>query len=104
MPKTPRRKAPSRRRTPRRGGVDNTAIAKETAEYAQKAVDSHPLSPVIVNPASKFVVATYWWGRGRKNANTQWPCPDIIMTQIKHDLEASLFEEDPVYTDFVTNK
>ena len=104
MPKTPRRKAPSRRRTPRRGGVDNTAIAKETAEYAQKAVDSHPLAPVIVNPASKFVVATYWWGRGRKNANTQWPCPDIIMTQIKNDLEASLFEEDPVYTDFVTNE
>ena len=103
MPKTPR-KAPSRRRTPRRGGVDNTAIAKETAEYAQKAVDSHTLTPVIVNEASRFVVATYWWGRDRKNANTQWPCPDIIMTQIKNDLEASLYEEDPIYTAFIDNE
>lgn len=30
--------------------------------------------PTIVNPASKFVIATYWWGRGNLNRNVQHPC------------------------------
>ena len=103
MPKTPR-KTPSRRRTPRRGGVDNTVLAKETAEYGQKAVDAHPLTPVIVNEASRFVVATYWWGRGKDNANTQSPCPYVFMIQIRNDLEAALYEEDPMYTALIDNE
>lgn len=103
MPKTPR-KAPSRRRTPRRGGVDNTVLAKEVAEYAQAAVDAHPLTPVIVNEASRFVVATYWWGRGRNNANTQAPCPYVFMIQIRNDLEAALYEEDAKYAALIDNE
>lgn len=31
-------------------------------------------APKIVNTDSKFVVATYWWGRGNYNANTARPC------------------------------
>ena len=68
MPKTPRKIPSRRRRTPRRGGGG-------PGEYAQATVDAHPLVPVIINPASKFVVVTYWWGKGRQNPNTQWPCP-----------------------------
>lgn len=30
--------------------------------------------PVIVNEQSKFVVVTYWWGRGNQNANLARPC------------------------------
>jgi len=30
--------------------------------------------PTIVNESSRFVVATYWWGRGNFNANTARPC------------------------------
>lgn len=30
--------------------------------------------PTIVNDASKFVVVTYWWGRGNYNNNTARPC------------------------------
>ena len=30
--------------------------------------------PKIVNQASKFVVVTYWWGRGNLNNNTARPC------------------------------
>lgn len=31
-------------------------------------------SPTIVNPASKFVIVTYWWGRGNMNNNVKHPC------------------------------
>ena len=30
--------------------------------------------PIIVNEQSKFVVVTYWWGRGNFNANVARPC------------------------------
>ena len=52
-----------RKRTPKRGGqtqpvMDYPAIIK-----------AHELKMVINNPASKFVVVTYWWGRGNLNKN-----------------------------------
>lgn len=31
-------------------------------------------SPTIVNPNSKFVITTYWWGRGNMNNNVKHPC------------------------------
>lgn len=34
--------------------------------------------PVINDHESKFVVVTYWWGRGNLNKNIQRPCPDEI--------------------------
>ena len=39
---------------------------------------SHNLKPTIVNAESKFVVITYWWGRGNLNKNTQRPCPEDL--------------------------
>lgn len=30
--------------------------------------------PTIVNPDSKFVIVTYWWGRGNMNNNVKHPC------------------------------
>jgi hypothetical protein len=97
MPKTPRKIPSRRRKTPRRGGV-------ESGEYAQATVDAHPLVPVIVNPASKFVVATYWWGRGRQNPNTQWPCPEMYVERAKEQLESEIGEEDPDYAAFIENE
>lgn len=35
------------------------------------------IHPTIVNPTSKFVVVTYWWGSGVKNKNTARPCLDF---------------------------
>jgi hypothetical protein len=35
----------------------------------QAIIKAHKLKPVIVNPKSKFVVCTYWWGRGNANKN-----------------------------------
>jgi hypothetical protein len=97
MPKTPRKIPSRRRKTPRRGGV-------ESGEYAQATVDAHQLVPVIVNPASKFVVATYWWGRGRQNPNTQWPCPEMYVERAKEQLESEIGEEDPDYAAFIENE
>lgn len=37
-------------------------------------IESTVASPKIVNESSNFVVCTYWWGRGNKNANTSRPC------------------------------
>ena len=31
-------------------------------------------SPTIVNEDSKFIIATYWWGRGNRNNNTSKYC------------------------------
>lgn len=42
-------------------------------------MERRELRPVIVNPASKFVVITYWWGRNNKNKNTQYPCPEDVV-------------------------
>lgn len=98
MPKTPRKNSSRRRKTPRRGG------AAEQAQYAQAAVDAHPLVPVIVNPASRFVVVTYWWGRGKQNPNTQWPCPEMYVERAKEQLESEIGEEDPSYTEFIENE
>ena len=37
-------------------------------------VESVKKRPTIVNPDSKFVVITYWWGRGNVNNNIARPC------------------------------
>lgn len=37
-------------------------------------IDMSNKEPTIVNSNSKFVVVTYWWGRGNLNNNTARPC------------------------------
>jgi hypothetical protein len=53
-----------RKRTPKRGGQ---AAAPEMDYPA--IIKAHELKMVINNPASKFVLVTYWWGRGNANKN-----------------------------------
>ena len=55
-------------------------------------IDSIELKPVIVNPNSKFVVITYWWGRGRENRNLQYPCPDVATANTPLAKKPQLFE------------
>lgn len=65
----------------------------------QKIIDETPLTPnMTVNPASKFVVITYWWGRGNMNKNLQKPCPEDILEPIKEELEDFLNQEDPEFS------
>ena len=61
--------------------------------YLDNPTPEGPLVPVIVNPDSKFVVITYWWGGDGLNKNTQRPCPDVLLEQIKETLEEQMVEE-----------
>lgn len=74
--------------------------AQEIAEYSARAINGRPLAPVIINPASKFVVATYWWGRGVINGNLQRPCPDVFTEQIKEEILEEYEDDDPDWKAF----
>ena len=56
-------------------------------EKLKPIIDKTNKQPTIVNDASKFVVVTYWWGKGNLNANTARPCmffyEDIIKKSTK---------------------
>jgi hypothetical protein len=67
-------------------------------------VKSKSKEPTIVNSKSNFVVCTYWWGRGNKNANTGRPCTILyekIITGIKKSI-LSLFRD--MKLDFTEDK
>jgi len=57
------------------------------------------MKPTFVNPESKFVVVTYWWGRGNLNRNTQRPCPEDITDAIKENFAEELVEKDEEFAD-----
>lgn len=66
--------------------------------------------PTIVNPKSKFVIVTYWWGRGNLNRNVQHPCAayinedkkEILSYVTKYDYIQSI--QDPMERDRAINK
>ena len=78
------RKAKTQRRT-LRGGVDDTPeqIHEQKLKSVEKLVAEADIKVNIINPTSKFVVATYWWGRGNQNKNLQSPCPEEIRDLVK---------------------
>lgn len=39
-------------------------------------IEKKILKPNIINEESKFVIITYWWGKGNLNRNLQKPCMD----------------------------
>ena len=74
--------------------------------------------PVIINPKSKFVVCTYWWGRGNSNKNywrfgnevtdaevkegkkrVNYECPSEISDNLKWDYLDELREEAGITND-----
>lgn len=46
-------------------------------DQVKSIIDATQAEPVIVNPESRFVVVTYWWGRGNDNRNTARPCGEF---------------------------
>jgi hypothetical protein len=81
-----------RRKKRTKGGNGSLAELK-------KIIGSKAATPTIINPDSKFVIVTYWWGRGRLNGNTGRPCPDVKKKMIAEGIEpveekaGVLFEE-----------
>ena len=59
-----------------------------------KLINETELKPTFVNPASKFVVITYWWGKNNLNKNLQNPCPEDITEPIKADMEEMIVDDD----------
>ena len=91
MKKTSRIRLRDRRtRRSRRGGAMSELEA---------IIASVPMVPTIVNPNSKFVVVTYWWGRGNFNRNTQQPCPEDVSAALKEEFEENLAEEDEEFAE-----
>jgi hypothetical protein len=96
-----------RKRTPKRGGQ----AAAPVMDYPA-IIKAHELKMVINNPASKFVVVTYWWGRGNANKNylrfgddmlekaiadgkrVNYACTGEISEGIKEDLIEEIREEE----------
>lgn len=53
---------------------------RDLQDKIQKIIDKRYLNiseANFVNKKSKFIVITYWWGRGNINRNTQSPCRDL---------------------------
>lgn len=63
----------------------------------ERIINETPLKPVIINKDSKFVIVTYWWGRGNFNKNTQKPCPDEV-------IPGKNLDKEPIkYNDMIDN-
>jgi hypothetical protein len=78
MGRTPRRKSRNRTyRRPFRGGD----VASVKNKLASTPIPDTELT--IINPESKFVVATYWWGQANVNRNLQLPCPEEVTSAAK---------------------
>ena len=67
-PRTPRKFPREPEPEPVPEQVQDAGAAAPAMDY-QAIIKSHTLKQVIVNPKSKFVVCTYWWGRGNANKN-----------------------------------
>lgn len=79
MRRTPRARKTSRRvKKNRRVPEVPTGGSVETVAQVILATPTEP-ELVILNQNSKFVVATYWWGRANQNRNLQYPCPEDVM-------------------------
>ena len=73
----------------------------ELMKKLENVMSEIQLQPVIVNPNSNFVVATYWWGRGNINKNLQKPCPEDIVNvdDLYEEISEMLEEDDPSFKD-----
>jgi hypothetical protein len=60
--------------------ISNKALQNDIFDKVIKIIDNKSLNITdrnIINPNSKFIVITYWWGRGNININTQIPCKNL---------------------------
>lgn len=86
------------RRPLKRGGKTLRRRRQRGRGKLEDIIASVEMRPnLTINPKSKFVVATYWWGRGNMNKNLQKPCPEDILDDVKEILEEELVEEDVDY-------
>lgn len=97
--KTKNRHKTYRSRRSIHGGAPDTPEQREATIARLKAqVDAKfatdAFNPVIVNPESKFVLVTYWWGGGNLNKNTQLPCIADLQEEYLGEQDDILWDED----------
>jgi len=68
----------------------------KTAKKLTDIIRATTKNPTIVNPVSKFVVVTYWWGRGNQNGNTARPCISFFEEVMKSAIDVSIKNVNPV--------
>ena len=106
---TTRSKKPRTYRNRRR--QDPPTVGGDKMDY-EGIIKAHKLKQVIVNPKSKFVVCTYWWGRGNANKNylrfgddsttkaiadgkrVNYACTGEIIEMVKEELIEEMREEE----------
>ena len=66
-------------------------------EEIERVVKSKIKEPTIVNPESRFVVITYWWGK-IQNKNIARPCPVFFENFVNGTIENTL-----LYMNFLTS-
>jgi len=99
MPKTPRKSTSRRRKTYRQQGA---VLQGGSIESVEELIKNTPIGNVhIINPQSRFVVVTYWWGRENMNRNLQNPCPEDIMNAAKKKILAEIGREQGFPRDIV---
>jgi len=91
MPKTPRKTSSRRRKTYRQQAVE---MQGGDIASVEALIKSTPIGNInIINPASNYVVVTYWWGKENMNRNLQNPCPEDIMDIAKNRIIAEIGRE-----------
>lgn len=71
----------------------------------KEIMDRVEMTPnLTVNPNSKFVVVTYWWGRGNLNKNTQRPCVGDLQQDLKDELIEDLADWDEDYQALIKDR
>ena len=70
----------SRHKTYRGGTVETVKQIIKDTPFPEGSIH-------IINPNSKFIVATYWWGKENLNSNTQQPCPEDVGDMIVEEVE-----------------
>jgi len=91
MPRTPRKTSSRRRKTYRQQAVE---LQGGDVASVEALIRSTPIGNVhIINPASRFVVVTYWWGKENMNRNLQNPCPEDIMEAARKQILSEIGRE-----------
>lgn len=82
----------------RREGRHTRRTHGGTIESVTQVITNTPAEPSIhiINPDSKFVVATYWWGKANMNRNLQLPCPEDIMDMARKEVLKEVNKTEPL--------
>lgn len=83
----------------RQSVLDKQKPVTEKFQKIKQIIDSPNVAPTIVNDKSSFVVATYWWGRGRLNYNTARPCGEYYSDLLKIPQNILMKELGPLLAD-----